>query len=89
MDENFETIAEAFSRTAEKYDAFAEDRTWRRVQTRTASGDRETLVETDEMPGVDSRWSPFQEITTEITRSGSKIQTRRDVTGFAYQSQRQ
>ena len=25
MDENFETIAEAFSRTAEKYDAFAED----------------------------------------------------------------
>jgi hypothetical protein len=57
---------------------------WRRVETRTASGAREIVVDTSEAPDVEGRLAPIQEIVTETIRTApNTAQTRRDVFGFA------
>jgi hypothetical protein len=62
---------------------------WRRVETRTESGGRELVVQTDETPGVDGRMEPVQEISIETIRTGADTgQTRRDVFGFGAGRQR-
>ena len=62
---------------------------WRRVETRTESGGRELVVQTDETPGVDGRMEPVQEISIETIRTGADTgRTRRDVFGFGAGRQR-
>jgi hypothetical protein len=57
---------------------------WRRVQTRSESGSREVVVETLEVPDIEGRLTPTQEIVTETNRtSPNTAQTRSDVFGFA------
>jgi hypothetical protein len=53
---------------------------WRRVQSRTASGNRQVVVDTLEVPDIEGRLAPSQEIVTETDRSDPNTeQTRRDV----------
>src|SRR5688500_11100727 len=54
---------------------------WRRVETRSESGGREVVVETSEMPDVEGRLAPIEEIVTETIRTAppNTAQTRRDV----------
>jgi hypothetical protein len=57
---------------------------WRRVQTRNESGIREVVVKTSDVPDVDGRLAPIQEIVTETIRTApNTAQTKRDVFGFA------
>jgi hypothetical protein len=57
---------------------------WRRVHTRSVSGGREVVVETSELPDVDGRLAPIQEIVTETIRTApNTAQTKREVFGFA------
>jgi hypothetical protein len=59
-------------------------RPWRRVETRSESGTREVLVDTLEVPNIEGRLTPAQEIVTETNRTAPNItQTRRDVFGFS------
>lgn len=57
---------------------------WRRVQTRSESGGRVVVVETSELPDIEGRLAPIQEIVMETIRTApNTAQTRRDVFGFA------
>jgi hypothetical protein len=57
---------------------------WRLVQTRSESGGREVVVETSELPGIEGRLTPIQEIVVETIRTApNTAQTRGDVFGFA------
>ena len=57
---------------------------WRRVQIRSESEGREVVVETIEVPGIEGRLAPTQEIVTETNRTApNTAQTRRDVFRFA------
>jgi hypothetical protein len=54
------------------------------VQTRSESGGREVVVETSEVPDVEGRLAPIQEIVVETIRTApNTAQTRRDVFGIA------
>lgn len=56
----------------------------RRVQTRSESGSREVVVETLDVPDMEGRLTPTQEIVTETNRTApNTAQTRRDVFGVA------
>jgi hypothetical protein len=56
---------------------------WRRVQTRSESGSREIVVETFEVPDLEGRLAPIQEIAMETIRTApGTAQTRRDVFRF-------
>ena len=44
-------------------------RPWRRVHTRSESGNREVVVETLEAPDIEGRVTPTQEIVTETDRA--------------------
>ena len=56
----------------------------RSVQTRSESGGREVVVETSEVPDVEGRLAPIQEIVVETIRTApNTVQTRRDVFGLA------
>ena len=54
----------------------------RRIQTRSTSGDRERALDVVEVPDVDGRYRPFQEISTETVRSAGGVVETRDVFGF-------
>jgi hypothetical protein len=57
---------------------------WRRVQTRRESGSREIVVDTSEIPDVEGRLAPIQEIVVETIRAApNTAQTRREVFEFA------
>jgi hypothetical protein len=61
----------------------------RRVQTRSESGGRETVIETVESPGVDGRFEPLQQTVTETVRAGTDMsQTKRDLFGFGARQRR-
>ena len=54
------------------------------MQTRSESGGREVVVETFEVPDIEGRLAPIQEIVTETIRTApNTAQTRRDVFGFS------
>jgi len=62
---------------------------WRRVQTRSASGSREVVVETFEAPDIEGRLAPAEEIVVETNRTvPNTTQTRRDVFRFAEDGRR-
>jgi hypothetical protein len=61
---------------------------WRRVQTRRESGSREVVVEIQETLGVDGRFEPVQEITTETVRSRATTDVKREVSWLGAGRQR-
>ena len=57
---------------------------WRRVQTRSESNGREVVIDTFEVPDIEGRLAPVEEIVVETIRTApNTAQTRRDVLGFA------
>ena len=60
----------------------------RSTQTRSASGGRETVVETTEAPNVDGRLAPSRETVVESTRTPNSAQSRREVFEFDSGGQR-
>jgi len=62
---------------------------WRRVQTRSEPGSREVVVETLEMPDLEGRLAPTQEIVIETNRAApNTAQIRRDLFQFSPEGRR-
>ena len=55
---------------------------FRRVERRTASGGRKVIIETAEMPGVERKLEPVEEVVTETSATGTV--TQRDVIRFDF-----
>src|SRR5262245_53069804 len=55
---------------------------FRRVERRTASGGRKVIIETAEMPGVERKLEPVEEVVTETSATGTR--TQRDVIRFDF-----
>jgi len=52
------------------------------IERRSESGGRQVVVATEEIPGVNGRWEPVEEVVTETVRTGVASETRRQVYRF-------
>jgi hypothetical protein len=61
----------------------------RRLQSRSASDNREVATERVEMPGINDRWEPHHETVTEIVKTGTNgTQIQEDLFSFGPQRER-
>jgi hypothetical protein len=83
-----QTTGRPAARVVERADVSGVALPWRLLQATNQTGDRETTIETEQMPNTDGRMVPVRETVVEVIKAGRVVRTSSETFDFAMSGQR-